>query len=545
MSTVPAGKPPSDDLRERAEWMIARVEGDTPAEAAKLVEELRNARLYAPLLRLAEAIVRKRPDEHTVRRLYAQALIEQGQVTAAIDVLERLAARLKPGHPEHREATGLIGRAYKQMFFDARDPRSPGAVAALKAATRAYRGPFEADPPSTWHGVNLVALLACAQRRGLPAPRGLQVDAVAQRIMAALDAVKPERQDEWHHATRAEAALALKDWPAVQSALRAYVATPSAKAFMVQSTLRQFTQVWELDKETSGPGPELVGLLQARLLAVSEGMVTLSPVELQKAKQQEQPPAAVLEAVLGPEGVNTWKWWKTGLDCATAVGVVRSKMGERLGTGWLVKAADLGVTLEADNATATDGQIVVTNFHVVNPDGSHNGITPDQAELVFEAVDAQRAFAVRRLIWSSPPERHDVALLQLEAAVPGVTPLKLAKRLPLVESTARVYIIGHPGGRGLAFSLQDNALIGHEGPDAGRPSIPGVCRVHYRAPTEGGSSGSPVFNASGWEVIALHHSGGKAGMAMLNGQPGTYAANEGISIQSIRAAIEATPRSPP
>lgn len=534
MSTLPPEDSRSDNLRERAEWMIARVEGDSPTEAAGLVEELRNARLYAPLLRLAEAIVRKRPDEHRVRRLYAQGLIEQGQVTAAIDVLERLAARLPKGHPERREATGLIGRAYKQMFFDARDPHSPGARAALQAAIRAYRRPFEQDPPSTWHGVNLVALLACAQRRGLPLPRGMKVDAIARRLMAALDTVAPQDRDEWHHATRAETALALRDWPTVQLALQAYIATPTAKAFMIQSTLRQFTQVWELDKDTGGPGPELVGLLQARLLAVSEGVVQLSTDGLKQARQQPQPQAGLLQAVLGEDGAKTWTWWKTGLERAAAVGVVRSRMGVRLGTGWLVNAAALGLPVDQD---AKEDQIVVTNFHVVNPDGSHNGLTPDQAELVFEAVDSNRGYAVQSLIWSSPPERHDVALLRLEAQIPGVKPLPLAKRLPLVESTARVYIIGHPGGRGLAFSLQDNTLIGHEGPDAGKPTIPGVCRVHYRAPTEGGSSGSPVFNAFDWAVIALHHSGGKLGMPMLNGQPGTYAANEGISIQSIRDAI--------
>jgi V8-like Glu-specific endopeptidase len=60
-----------------------------------------------------------------------------------------------------------------------------------------------------------------------------------------------------------------------------------------------------------------------------------------------------------------------------------------------------------------------------------------------------------------------------------------------------------------------------------------VCRVHYKAPTEPGSSGSPVFDAKLWQVIALHHRGGKKGMPMLNGKAGTYAANEGIAIQSI------------
>ena len=46
-----------------------------------------------------------------------------------------------------------------------------------------------------------------------------------------------------------------------------------------------------------------------------------------------------------------------------------------------------------------------------------------------------------------------------------------------------------------------------------------------------------MFNGKLWEVIALHHAGGKLGMARLNGQPGTYAANEGILLQSIGAAM--------
>jgi hypothetical protein len=125
----------------------------------------------------------------------------------------------------------------------------------------------------------------------------------------------------------------------------------------------------------------------------------------------------------------------------------------------------------------------------------------------------------------------------LNEPVAGITPLPIAKALPTVEDSARVYIIGHPGGRDLQFSLQDNALLAHEGPTAGKPAIEGVWRVHYRAPTEGGSSGSPVFNGSLWEVIALHHVGGKTGMSRLNGDAGTYAANEGIALLSIVAAL--------
>jgi hypothetical protein len=53
--------------------------------------------------------------------------------------------------------------------------------------------------------------------------------------------------------------------------------------------------------------------------------------------------------------------------------------------------------------------------------------------------------------------------------------------------------MGHPKGAELAISLYDNRLVQYCEP-----------YVHYRSPTEGGSSGSPVFTRQ-WRVFALHH----------------------------------------
>ena len=75
-------------------------------------------------------------------------------------------------------------------------------------------------------------------------------------------------------------------------------------------------------------------------------------------------------------------------------------------------------------------------------------------------------------------------------------------------------------------------------PPAGTPPKPDVCYFHYRAPTEGGSSGSPVFEPEVWRVIALHHAGG-ANRRKLNGKAGSEPANEGIWIQSIVKAVAA------
>ena len=137
-----------------------------------------------------------------------------------------------------------------------------------------------------------------------------------------------------------------------------------------------------------------------------------------------------------------------------------------------------------------------------------------------------KRFTVKQVLWSSPPSELDATIVTLDGPVPLTAPYPLAKSLPL--RGARVIVLGHPGGGTLSFSIADNELLDYE--DAGS-------KLHYRTPTEGGSSGSPVFNQE-WRLIGLHHAGGDA-IARLNGQAGTYQANEGIRFEKIRATFEA------
>jgi len=87
----------------------------------------------------------------------------------------------------------------------------------------------------------------------------------------------------------------------------------------------------------------------------------------------------------------------------------------------------------------------------------------------------------------------------------------------------RLVAIGHPAGRSLSLSLYDNRVL-----DADAKYI------HYRTPTEPGSSGSPVFNKN-WDLAALHHAGSLQ-LPRLNGKLGVYPANEGIRIEVIQDA---------
>jgi hypothetical protein len=93
----------------------------------------------------------------------------------------------------------------------------------------------------------------------------------------------------------------------------------------------------------------------------------------------------------------------------------------------------------------------------------------------------------------------NTTLLELDGYPHEVTPVPLAGGLPNLEAQdpPRAYLIGHP--RGLEqpqFSLQDNLLLDYD-----------ETLVHYRSPSEPGSSGSPVFG-SPWQLIGLHHAGG-------------------------------------
>jgi hypothetical protein len=121
-----------------------------------------------------------------------------------------------------------------------------------------------------------------------------------------------------------------------------------------------------------------------------------------------------------------------------------------------------------------------------------------------------------------------VATLRTEGHSGGqLKPLKPARGLPLVEKKAKAYVVGHPLGSGLQISLHDSVLLDID--EAKR-------LVHYRTPTDPGSSGSPVFNSK-WQVIGLHH-GGSDETPRLHGS-GSYEANEAISLLSIRNHLEA------
>jgi S1-C subfamily serine protease len=502
-----------------------------PKQASEVLAGLRTHNHVSAMKRLADQLIRLGCRDDVVYRQYGQGLIETGELIAALELLDGLARRASPGSEEWNEAQGLLGRAYKQIYVDAAGCPMGMAEDALHHSVAAYRRVFDKDTRQIWHGVNLVALLARAERDGISVPdrpdKAALVDGLRREIEGRWSAGELKAFD---YATAAELALARRDKSDVRRWLKEYLASSDADAFSIASTLRQFREVWGLTAD-DGEGGAILAVLRTALLQKRFGALNLSPEQVQRTAAAD---LGSLEKILGDTGLKTFGWMKLALQRARAVALIRQPDGRGIGTGFLLQGKDLHPPLG-------DELYLLTNAHVVSdlPE-QRAGVRSDEATAAFEATAEPGRTAIRHrfseIIWNSPPELLDATLLRFAEPLDGIEPCPVARNLPLNDGDQRLYVIGHPLGGELSFSIQDNRLLDHEGPQAGHPTVDGRVLLHYRAPTEPGSSGSPVFSEY-WEVIGVHHAGGDF-MPKLNRKPGTYAANEGIWIRSIAESIK-------
>jgi hypothetical protein len=503
-----------------------------PKIAKKVLGELRKWRHFGAMQRVADALIRLGCDTPLVYRQYAQALIDRGELVPALELLRGLAERARDDAEEYPEACGLLGRVHKQIYTEAHGSRLGMGETALAQAIACYREVYDRDPSRIWHGVNVVALLRRAERDGVTLPDAPNPKTIARALKDHAEQRWVDDLPAWDYATAAEACVALEDWGGAADWLQKYLRAPDVDAFAIAGTLRQLTEVWGL-RVDGGPGGDLIPVLRAALLQRKHGRLDLTPAQVQRMQGAK---ANAFERILGDTGVQTHRWMCQGIERARAVAKIWQPYGQGVGTGFLLRGGDL-------HGPLGDEMLLLTNAHVVSDDPAQRAaVTSDGAEVSFEALAEQGRAAprhrVRELVWNSAPEALDASLLRLDPPPSGIEPCPIAKNLPTANGSQRVYVVGHPLGGELSFSLQDNRLLDHEGPPKSQPSQPGRCLLHYRAPTEPGSSGSPVFAQGSWKVIGLHHAGGEF-MPKLNGQPGTYAANEGIWIQSIAAALAA------
>ena len=518
-----------------AETLARTPEAFSVQEMRKAGQTLNRHRRFEPTRLLGQAWLDHRGFDAILQRHWAQALIELSALEAAEALLlEGLSWLQSPEAglwraQELPEYEGLRARILKQRFVMTGDPE------VLAQAAQAYLATYRHGPGQPWwHGINAVALSA---RWGDGLFDGLTPEALASTLHTRLLAQwQKDPRDAWLASTLSEACLALGRCDEAELWLYRFLHHAQVTPFHVDSYDRQLREIWGGDPLGSGPAcASRLARLIAQHLLHSQARLSVSPGTLSTmARQLADHPAAFadLEKNFSGERSLGLDILRNMVDACASIGCVSHRRGERLGTGFLVPGNSLLAAWGPE-------PVFVTNAHVISTEVAQ-AIAPEDARVSFEvesaAADAPVFYAVAEVLCTSPPAalgtrcaRQDcldvtiVRLARLNAGPgTGLRGLDIAPRLPLVDPKSKAYVVGHPLGSGLQVSLHDSVLLDIDDDER---------LLHYRTPTDPGSSGSPVFNGA-WKVIALHH-GGSATTPRLRGS-GEYQANEGIALSAIR-----------
>lgn len=490
------------------------------AIAEDVLSTLRGFARFDRMLAVGRRLVECGQDDPVIRRQVAQARIETGDLTGAIEDLLALREELEQRRSESAasatelgETLGLLGRSYKQLYVNASprvvEPRIEDLNRALEHYGRAYR---ERIGDFLWHGVNYIGLLTRAERVSKGASvYSEKAQAHAEEILKLIE--KKERQsggslEPWDAANRAEALLALGRNPEAVEAVKAYLETPGMDAFKVQSTRRQFEELWLLNEATY-PGKQILPMMVARFAELGGGGagVNLSRIE-----------AGGLEAVWGETGYKPLRWLLEAVERAGSVARLGRNRLVGIGTGFLIDGAWI-------DDRWRDRPLLLTNSHVCTSDTEiqrqHRGLRDHRSyKAVFMAARGAGTnppeIELIEELFTSPPSELDATLLAIGDPPEGVKAPPRAERIPSFSewTEKRVNIIGHPRSLDTHVSLQDNVLVGIDDR-----------YLHYRTPTDPGSSGSPIFDQD-WKLVGIHHSA----------EP-SLKANEGIRLDRILEAV--------
>ena len=562
---------------------------------------LKQTRAFDDLYVLTSEMNAEGLETQMTRRLEIQALVEMGVFETALDLVRPLlAGDVADKDPQKaddaREAYGLLGRIYKQMYVEAAAPSDPAKRAEPEALRLYLERSFNAymhvwnevkTVGTTYQAVNALAVAHMAQQSGLvDGDENAELKALAREILDTIAAAKDD--NPWKEATRGEALVALGLFDGAARAYAAFAEHPKVDAFSLGASLRQLEEIWGLKGGDPLKGKP-VRVLKAAVLAKLETVaarntedgkapaalqsvnVRMTSSEIRLAQKDiddlKQPPAAgmlagvtgaaadALQKTFGDNSPISRRSIKRKLQLSSAVCRITGPRGgemQGIGTGFAIRG-------DALFDAWGPAPVIVTNNHVVSSTGTMGGRRADvcKAEFMSDA-DEPLPVPLAEVLWESNIEAHDVTILKPGGALPaGVVPLADLVATPLgphardENGIGRCYVIGFPHANELSFSLADNILLDHDGPegcvietDASgrrvcRGARPEPVRVHYRTPTVEGNSGSPVFDADSITLLGVHHAGARD-MRKLNNKPGTYAANEGIWIDSIREAIAQT-----
>lgn len=184
------------------------------------------------------------------------------------------------------------------------------------------------------------------------------------------------------------------------------------------------------------------------------------------------------------------------------------------------------VVLRFDYKRSTDGttihpgtefRLVVNNWLADSSPYSKADHVDDPAQIPgAEELD----YALLRV--EGEPGNHPVSAHNAEPGAPVRGYIRVPVGAVELRGSDPLLIVQHPNGAPLKLAFDTQSILNVNG---------NRTRVRYTTNTEGGSSGSPAFDAS-WNLLALHHSGDPAA------KPATLARwNQGVPIDTIRTLI--------
>jgi len=514
-----------------ADSLVAKTAAPTASQVRNALRALNGGRRFDHTKTIGEEWHARRGCDPTIQKHHAQALIELGALDASEALLDEALALAKDSSDvqfniEQPEYNGLLGRIRKQQYVQS------GDVNHLVAATNQYLKQYTAKE-NFYHGINIVALRTEEERRGLDPRGGETAVGLAARVLElATASYAKDSTNHWALATASEACLALHaggqgpEWcDKAELWLHRFLNHPETRPFSVESYSRQLREIWHGNPlDNAGCADRLSGIID-RHVRRSERRWSVDPRTIEAIRNDP----AVLERNFSGEKTFTVPVLRQMLAICPNVGCVIDATGARMGTGFLMPGAALGFE---------ESLVFVTNAHVIS-DTWKNSIKPAGAKVTFEiesaAAGSPVVHSVKRVLFTSEPgnigdvqktlERLDVTIVSLETLPKDAAGLKPAAEMLVPGPSTKAFVVGHPAAGALQFSLHDSLLLD-------------ICDyerlLHYRTPTEPGSSGSPVFNED-WEVVALHHAGSPAA-PRLHGQ-GQYEANEGITLRAICRGI--------
>lgn len=239
-----------------------------------------------------------------------------------------------------------------------------------------------------------------------------------------------------------------------------------------------------------------------------------------------------LIAAPDPVGQVEWK-----IDPADVDGLERQLESQStlLDISFLERGLELAPSIARLLVTLNDGQyygtafrigerLLLTNHHVLFD--KTGPATAVEAWFGYERsfTGADRAHTVVPCLATTIKGRadHDWAVVEVASPMPtnaGVIDLNDAASPKLLD---RVYIIQHPSGGVKKIGMVHNVVV-NVTDDV----------LQYRTDTEGGSSGSPVFNEQ-WQVVGLHH---RWGSRMIAGRTEYF--NQGRRIERVVEGLAA------